>query len=154
VWVVATWQQLKRVPSILGVCSILPLRYERLGDKFQVVFFLFPYFLQIFKRMGIRQIVPPNVKPLKDNNVKIALIGGGPASLSCATFLGRLGYKNLTIYEKRTYLGGLSSSEIPQYRLPIDVVDFEIQLVKDLGVKFETGRALSMKDLTVQVEIN
>jgi dihydropyrimidine dehydrogenase (NADP+) len=104
--------------------------------------------------MGIRQIVPPDVKPLKDANVKIALIGGGPASLSCATFLGRLGYKNLTIYEKRTYLGGLSSSEIPQYRLPIDVVDFEIQLVKDLGVNFETGRALSMKDLTVQVSFH
>lgn len=43
-----------------------------------------------------------------------------------------------------------SSSEIPQYRLPYEVVDFEIQLVKDLGVKFETGRALSIKDITVQ----
>ncbi|XP_058819124.1 dihydropyrimidine dehydrogenase [NADP(+)] [Topomyia yanbarensis] len=104
----------------------------------------------VFKRMGLRQIVPSNVAPLKDPSKKVALLGGGPASLSCATFLGRLGYKDITIYEKRTYLGGLSSSEIPQYRLPFDVVDFEIQLVKDLGVKFETGRALSTKDITVQ----
>ncbi|XP_067640028.1 dihydropyrimidine dehydrogenase [NADP(+)] isoform X3 [Eurosta solidaginis] len=105
---------------------------------------------EIFKEMGVRQIVPPNVKPLLQPNKKIALLGGGPASLSCATFLARLGYKDITIYEKRSYLGGLSSSEIPQYRLPIDVVNFEIQLVKDLGVKFELNRSLSMRDLTVK----
>ena len=38
---------------------------------------------------------------------KIALIGCGPASISCATFLGRLGYRNVTIFEKNNYLGGL-----------------------------------------------
>lgn len=105
---------------------------------------------EVFKRMGMHQIVPPNVAPLKFPNKKVALLGGGPASLSCATFLGRLGYKDITIYERRSYLGGLSSAEIPQYRLPIEVVDFEIQLVKDLGVKIETGRSLSTNDLTVQ----
>uniref|UniRef100_A0A034VUS9 Dihydropyrimidine dehydrogenase [NADP(+)] n=1 Tax=Bactrocera dorsalis TaxID=27457 RepID=A0A034VUS9_BACDO len=104
---------------------------------------------EIFKEMGVRQIVPPNVKPLQRPNKKIALLGGGPASLSCATFLARLGYKDITIYEKRAYLGGLSSSEIPQYRLPVDVVNFEIRLVKDLGVKFELNRSLSTNDLTV-----
>lgn len=57
--------------------------------------------------MGIHQIVPPNQKPLAKPNKKIALIGGGPTSLSCATFLGRFGYKDITIYEKRSYLGGL-----------------------------------------------
>lgn len=104
---------------------------------------------EVFKKMGIRQIVPPNQKPLPNANKKIVLLGGGPSSLSCATFLARLGYKDVTIYEKRTYLGGLSSSEIPQYRLPYQVVDFEIQLVKDLGVKIETGRSLSTNDITV-----
>lgn len=44
-----------------------------------------------------------------------------------------------------------SSAEIPQYRLPYEVVDFEIQLMKDLGVKIETGRSLSLEDLTLQV---
>lgn len=105
---------------------------------------------EIFKKMGIRQIIPPNIDIPRNSNSKIALIGSGPASLSCATFLGRLGYKNITVYEKREYLGGLSSSEIPQYRLPIDVVNFEINLVRDLGVKFETGRSLSIQDITVQ----
>lgn len=106
---------------------------------------------EVFKRMGLKQILSPSLKPLKKNaNASIALLGGGPASLSCATFLARLGYKNLTVYEKRDYLGGLSSSEIPQYRLPFDVVDFEINLVKDLGVKFETGRCLSVNDITIE----
>jgi dihydropyrimidine dehydrogenase (NADP+) len=106
---------------------------------------------EVFKRMGLKQIMDPKTKPLAKNaDAPIALLGGGPASLSCATFLGRLGYKNITIYEKRNYLGGLSSSEIPQYRLPFDVVDFEINMVKDLGVKFETGRSLSTNDITIQ----
>lgn len=84
-------------------------------------------------------------------DTKIALIGCGPASLSCATFLARLGYDNITIFEKENHIGGLSSSEIPQYRLPYDVVNFEIELAKDLGVKIEMGRALSENDLTIQV---
>lgn len=108
------------------------------------------YATEVFKQMGVKQIVPPNQKPLAHPNKKIALLGGGPASLSCATFLARFGYKDITIYEKRNYLGGLSSSEIPEFRLPFEVVNFEIDLVKDLGVKFETGRSLSRTDLTVK----
>lgn len=108
------------------------------------------YATEVFKRMGLRQILPPNLTPLKKPFAKIRLLGAGPASLSCATFLGRLGYQNIIVYEKREYLGGLSSSEIPQYRLPFEVVDFEISLVKDLGVKFETNRSLSTKDITIK----
>lgn len=100
--------------------------------------------------MRIPQIrIPEQGVPYADT--KIALLGCGPASLSCATFLARLGYDNITIFEKQNYIGGLSSSEIPQYRLPYDTVDFEINLVKDLGVKIELGRALSENDLTIQV---
>lgn len=105
---------------------------------------------ETFKRMGLKQILDPNTKPLKKPNCKVALLGGGPASLSCATFLARLGYKDITVYERNEFLGGLSSSEIPQYRLPFEVVDFEISLVKDLGVKFENGRSLSTKDITIK----
>lgn len=62
---------------------------------------------EVFKQMRIKQIVSPHAKPIKNPNAKIVLMGGGPSSLSCATFLGRLGYKNITVYEKRSYLGGL-----------------------------------------------
>ena len=61
----------------------------------------------VFKQMGIHQIVPPNQKKLTFPDKKVVLLGGGPASLSCATFLGRLGYKDIVVYEKRDYLGGL-----------------------------------------------
>lgn len=61
----------------------------------------------VFKQMNIHQKVPRNQQSLKYADKKIALIGGGPASLSCATFLGRFGYKDITIYEKREYFGGL-----------------------------------------------
>jgi len=107
-------------------------------------------------KMNIPQIRPPGTplgseKAFKES--KIALIGCGPASVSCATFLARLGYENLTIYEKQAYIGGLSSSEIPQYRLPIEVVQYEVDLMKDLGVKIECGRALSSSDITLKVNV-
>lgn len=59
-------------------------------------------------KMGISQTLDPKTKPLpRGGDMKIALLGGGPASISCACFLARLGYRNLTIYEKEKYLGGL-----------------------------------------------
>lgn len=71
--------------------------------------------------------------------------------MSCATFLGRLGYTNIKIYEKNSYAGGLSSSEIPQYRLPYQAVQFELKLMLDLGIKVEynkeLGRDITIKDL-------
>ena len=70
----------------------------------------------------------------------MALLGCGPASMSCATFLARLGYNDVTIFEKEEWVGGLNTSELPSYRLSYDVVNFEMDLMKDLGVKVETSR--------------
>uniref|UniRef100_A0A0K0DYG4 Dihydropyrimidine dehydrogenase [NADP(+)] n=1 Tax=Strongyloides stercoralis TaxID=6248 RepID=A0A0K0DYG4_STRER len=110
----------------------------------------------VFRQMNIKQKVSPEVELSTNDNPsykeKIALIGCGPASISCATFLARLGYKDITIYEKNSdpsIIGGLSTTEIPQFRLPYNVVDFEIQLMKDLGVKIVNGRYLHSSDLTV-----
>ncbi|XP_046405599.1 dihydropyrimidine dehydrogenase [NADP(+)] isoform X2 [Ischnura elegans] len=103
---------------------------------------------EVFKSMRIPQICVVDPKDYKYD--KIVLIGCGPASLSCATLLARLGYKNITVYERENFHGGLSTSEIPQYRLPIDAVNFEVDLAKDIGVKFEYGRELSIDDLTVE----
>ena len=66
---------------------------------------------------------------------RVALLGCGPASISCATFLARLGYCDVTVFEKEEFTGGLNTSELPAYRLPLDVVNFETELMKDLGVK-------------------
>ncbi|XP_022092214.1 dihydropyrimidine dehydrogenase [NADP(+)]-like [Acanthaster planci] len=109
---------------------------------------------EIFKAMKIPQIRDPNLPPPdqlpESYQAKVALIGCGPASISCATFLARLGYSDLTIYEREDYIGGLSSSEIPQFRLNYDVVAFEVDLMKDLGVKIELGKGLGGSGLTLQ----
>eukprot|EP00117_Sycon_ciliatum_P019725 scpid33381/ scgid17788/ Dihydropyrimidine dehydrogenase [NADP(+)]; Dihydrothymine dehydrogenase; Dihydrouracil dehydrogenase len=109
--------------------------------------------VEMFKDMHLAQVRDPSL-PSVDNiesyQAKVALIGCGPASISCATFLGRLGYSNVTIFEKEDFVGGLSSSEIPQFRLPYDVVSFEVELMKDLGVKVHTKRSLTVGDLTLE----
>merc|ERR1719411_2322463 len=102
--------------------------------------------------MKLPQILPPSVpNPLPESyKQKVALLGCGPASMSCATFLARLGYNDVTIYEKEEYVGGLNTSELPSYRLPYDVINFEMDLMTDIGVKIETGRCLNTKDLTLK----
>uniref|UniRef100_A0A914BUW6 Dihydropyrimidine dehydrogenase [NADP(+)] n=2 Tax=Acrobeloides nanus TaxID=290746 RepID=A0A914BUW6_9BILA len=107
---------------------------------------------EIFMKMNIRQIVSREIEESRNEAHKepIALLGCGPASISCATFLARLGYTDVTIYEKQDFIGGLSTSEIPQFRLPYNVVDFEIQLARDIGVKIVTGRKLHKDDLTLE----
>lgn len=70
-----------------------------------------PFLLQVFKDMKLPQIRDPSLPPLEElpdsYRAKVALIGCGPASISCATFLARLGYQDITIYEREQYIGGL-----------------------------------------------
>lgn len=111
--------------------------------------------VEMFKKMRLRQIRDPHAPPLESlpHSFKqpIALIGCGPATISCASFLARMGYSDIEIYEKNEYLGGLSSSEIPQFRLPYDCVNFEIKLMQDLGVKVRTKETFSASNgLTIE----
>jgi len=107
--------------------------------------------VEIFQKMKIPQVLPPNVpSPLPESyKQKIGLIGCGPASIGCATFLARLGYNDVTIYEKEEFVGGLNSSELPSFRLPYDVINFEMDLMTDIGVKVKTKRFLGTADLTL-----
>ena len=65
----------------------------------------------MFMKMKIPQIRDPHLAPVSElpdsYHAKIALFGCGPASISCATFLARLGYTDVTIFEKENYIGGL-----------------------------------------------
>jgi NADPH-dependent glutamate synthase beta subunit-like oxidoreductase len=67
--------------------------------------------VEVFKEMKIKQIRAPNATPLDklppSYKTKIGFIGCGPASISCATFLARIGYQDLTIFEKKEYAGKL-----------------------------------------------
>ena len=69
---------------------------------------------------------------------KIAVIGAGPAGLSCAYYLAVKGYP-VTVYEKEKALGGMLTMGIPSFRLEKDVINAEIKVLKDMGVKFKTG---------------
>lgn len=108
-----------------------------------------------FKLMNLPQILSPQIQALRLSPNKqlksllatpIALVGCGPSSISCASFLARLGYSNIHIFERNSFGGGLSLTEIPQYRLPFDAVDFEIQFMQDLGVKIHYGCKLSAEE--------
>jgi dihydropyrimidine dehydrogenase (NADP+) len=109
---------------------------------------------ETFMKMGVPQVRDPSLPPfdqLPDSyKAKIALVGCGPASISCATFLARLGYQNVTVLEKRANAGGLSATEIPQFRLPYEVVQFEVQQMQDLGVKVEYGVELGKDGLSLE----
>ncbi len=78
-------------------------------------------------------------KPEKTNGKKVAVIGSGPAGLTCAGDLAKLGYE-VTVFEALHELGGVLVYGIPEFRLPkVDIVAKEINQVKELGVKFETN---------------
>lgn len=62
---------------------------------------------EVFSKMSVKQSRDPRTPTPKNSSAKVVLIGAGPASLSCATFLGRLGYSDITIYEKQDFVGGL-----------------------------------------------
>ncbi len=78
---------------------------------------------------------------------KVAVIGSGPAGLSCAYFLARLGYKP-TIFEKEPSPGGMLVQAIPAYRLPREELGREISMIEGLGVTIKTGAALG-RDFTL-----
>lgn len=81
---------------------------------------------------------------------RVAVIGSGPAGLTCAAFLARRGVK-VTIYEKHDNLGGLLTHGIPEFRLPREVVEKTIEKILDLGVETklnqELGRDFAIEDL-------
>lgn len=84
---------------------------------------------------------------------KIAVIGAGPAGLSCAYYLAIDGYQ-VTVFEKQKVLGGMLTLGIPSFRLEKNVVNSEIEVLRALGVQFKTqvevGKDISLKDLRAQ----
>lgn len=91
----------------------------------------------------------PVQKPVS-NGKRVAVIGAGPAGLTCAGDLAKQGYE-VTIFEALHTPGGVLIYGIPEFRLPKDVVRREVDYVRKLGVKIETdvviGRTLTVEDL-------
>ncbi|MBQ2504262.1 MAG: FAD-dependent oxidoreductase, partial [Lachnospiraceae bacterium] len=81
------------------------------------------------------------------DDFKMAIVGGGPAGLAAAYFLRRDGYP-VTVFEKEQRAGGMLMNGIPSYRLEKDIVDAEIDVLKEMGVEFKCGVEVG-KDVTI-----
>ncbi|MGN1211268.1 MAG: FAD-dependent oxidoreductase [Candidatus Cryptobacteroides sp.] len=79
---------------------------------------------------------------------KIAVIGGGPSGLSCAYYLATMGYYP-TVFEKNALPGGMLRYGIPSYKLEKNVIDAEIDIMREIGVEIRTGVEVG-KDVTIE----
>ena len=95
------------------------------------------------------RFVPEKVIPKVDGEFdqQIAIIGGGPAGLSCAYYLAEKGYRP-TVFEKERRLGGMLENGLPSFRLEKDVVQAEIDVLREMGVQFRCGVEVG-KDVTI-----
>lgn len=92
-----------------------------------------------------------SVKPvfdIKDNGTKVAIIGSGPAGLSCAYYLRLLGYKPV-VFEALSVLGGMMAVGIPKYRITQEILDKEIGYILSTGVDYELNKRLG-EDFTIK----
>ncbi len=99
-------------------------------------------------------IVPPPAC-LPDTGKTVAVIGGGPAGLSAAYFLQLMGH-NVTVFEKRARLGGMLRYGIPNYRLPREKLQYDLDAITSTGVKVklntEIGKDISFNDIRRQYD--
>jgi len=111
-----------------------------------------PLAIRSLKRYMVDQETEFNLPPMNLDGAnaarKVAIVGAGPAGLSCAYFLARLGYKP-TIFEAASEPGGMLVQAIPAYRLPRDLLRREIGMIEKLGVKIQTNKALG-RDFTLE----
>ena len=138
------------LPAITGrVCPQETQCEERcvLGKKFEPVAIgrLEAFIADWEAKRGIK--IPEKPKPL---NIKVAVVGAGPAGLTCAADLSKMGY-DVTIFESLHLPGGVLTYGIPEFRLPKSIVEREVNYIKDLGVKIQcnvvVGRTVTVDDL-------
>ena len=118
--------KLKKQPVAIGYLERFAADYERISGK-----------------LSVPRTAPPN-------GVKIAVVGSGPAGLAFAGDMVKLGYE-VTVFEALHELGGVLRYGIPEFRLPNEIVDVEIEGLRKMGVQFETnciiGKTISQEDL-------
>lgn len=89
----------------------------------------------------------------QSNGIKVAIIGSGPAGLSAATDMAKYGY-DVTVFEALHEIGGVLKYGIPEFRLPNEIVDVEINVLREMGVKFRSnfvvGKTATFDDLKAQ----
>ncbi len=111
-----------------------------------------PVSIRAIKRFMVDQEVTVQVPEIRENQAnagrQVAVVGAGPAGLSCAYFLARLGYRP-RVFESQFRPGGMMVQAIPAYRLPREILAREIRMMERIGVRIETGKTLGT-DFTLQ----
>ena len=105
---------------------------------------------EVKKFVSMRDLDPKTrfiPKKKYDYGEKIAVIGSGPAGLSCAYYLAVLGH-SVTVFEKESVPGGMMTFGIPNFRLEKDIVNAEIDIIRELGVEIKCGVEVG-KDVTL-----
>ncbi len=119
-------QKMKKEPVAIGYLERFAADYERESGK-----------------MSLPELAPAN-------NIKIAVIGSGPAGLSFAGDMVKKGY-DVTVFEALHEIGGVLKYGIPEFRLPNAIVEVEINVLREMGVKFINncivGKTISYEDL-------
>lgn len=109
-----------------------------------------PVSIQGIERFVAEHDINLTSSAIADYKEKVAIVGSGPAGLTCAYHLSRLGYR-ATLFEKEDALGGMLRLGIPRYRLPREILDREINRILDFGVDVQlscrAGRDISWDDL-------
>ncbi|MDC7228637.1 MAG: NADH-ubiquinone oxidoreductase-F iron-sulfur binding region domain-containing protein [Spirochaetales bacterium] len=111
-----------------------------------------PVSIRALKRYLVEQEIVVQLPEILENNInaakKVAVIGAGPAGLSCAYFLARLGYKPV-VYESESRPGGMLTQAIPAYRLPREEIAREIRMIERIGVEINCETVLG-RDISIQ----
>jgi NADH-quinone oxidoreductase subunit F len=129
------------LPSVCGrVCTASCEAKCRAGegDGDEISIRVLKRFLADYEREKGLDVIP---KPKQTRPEQVAIIGSGPAGLTCAYHLALEGY-GVTIFESLPVVGGMLAVGIPGYRLPRDVLDWEIGNIKKLGVEIKTNTAV------------
>ena len=125
-------------PATLGYVCYSPCeekcRRENLDDAVSI---------RVLKRLAFEQTEAIKLERVsKKSNKKVAIIGSGPAGLTCAFYLARWGHE-VSVFESKSKPGGMLRYGIPNFRLPREVLDKEIKIIKDMGVDIKLNNKIS-----------
>jgi glutamate synthase (NADPH/NADH) small chain len=152
----ATLKETNALPAVCGrvcpqekQCEIKCFYVEKL-NKLPVAVGHLERFAADYERESGSSSVPETASP---NHIKVATVGSGPSSLSFAGDMVKMGY-DVTVFEALHEIGGVLKYGIPEFRLPNVIVDFELENLRKMGVKFEknfiVGRTASFEELKAQ----